>query len=238
MYVIFLTNFFNRIHDPLREQYDDRFREVQNLENDIRAAKEKYQRKRAEARELQKEAEEAAPLQDDKGNDTELKALLQAEDGLGRFDSVDNAEATLEEVQQRIRGVHEDTNVFRNFEQKQAQAERTQQQLDELTTGKEAKRREMMSIAEPWEKSLDKMLSKVDKRFSKYMKLLGCVGEVSLRKGAHNAQEEEALFADYAVEIKVSFREGVAPTVLSAQVQSGGERAVSTIMYLMAMQVS
>lgn len=43
-------------------------------------------------------------------------------------------------------------------------------------------------------------------------------------------------FKEWGIEIRVSFRENVKPQVLSARVQSGGERSVSTIMYLMALQ--
>ena len=229
---------FSPCLNHFREQHDLKVREVQKLEKAVSEAREKYTQKRNEARELQREARETAPLEDESGNPTALKEQLEAEDGLGRYEVVEQAQAALEEVQQRIQGVHEDVNVFRNFEAKQSLAERTQQQLDELTTGKEQKRRDMMHLAEPWETALEKVLNKVDKRFSKYMKELGCVGEVHLRKGAENEDDEEPKFEDYGVEIKVSFRDGVPPSVLSAQVQSGGERAVSTIMYLMAMQVS
>lgn len=43
-------------------------------------------------------------------------------------------------------------------------------------------------------------------------------------------------FKDWGIEIRVSFRENHQLQVLSARVQSGGERSVSTIMYLMALQ--
>ena len=60
--------------------------------------------------------------------------------------------------------------------------------------------------------------------------------EVRIKKG--NAPEGEGLgsFKDWGVEIRVKFREKSDLQVLSAQVHSGGERSVSTIMYLMAMQ--
>jgi chromosome segregation ATPase len=63
-----------------------------------------------------------------------------------------------------------------------------------------------------------------------------CTGEVRLTKGNPEEGEEFASFKDWGIEIRVSFREGLKPQVLSARVQSGGERSVSTIMYLMAMQ--
>lgn len=97
---------------------------------------------------------------------------------------------------------------------------------------------ELNSKRVPWEASLDKYIDKVDKRFSQYMRELGCRGEIHLRKGKNGEENsnEESNFKDWGVEIKVSFRENVPPSVLSSQVQSGGERSVSTIMYLMAMQ--
>lgn len=43
-------------------------------------------------------------------------------------------------------------------------------------------------------------------------------------------------FKEWGIEIRVKFREKSKLQVLSAQVHSGGERSVSTIMYLMALQ--
>ena len=55
---------------------------------------------------------------------------------------------------------------------------------------------------------------------------------------SNGAVEENHLgnFKEWGVEIRVKFREKSELQVLSAQVHSGGERSVSTIMYLMAMQ--
>jgi hypothetical protein len=43
-------------------------------------------------------------------------------------------------------------------------------------------------------------------------------------------------FKDWGIQIRVKFREASKLQTLSARVQSGGERSVSTIMYLMALQ--
>ena len=57
---------------------------------------------------------------------------------------------------------------------------------------------------------------------------LSLAGEVCLKK------EEE--YKEWKIEIKVQFRHSAEKTTLSAAVQSGGERAVSTVLYLMALQ--
>lgn len=51
-----------------------------------------------------------------------------------------------------------------------------------------------------------------------------------------NSQEHLGNFKEWGIQIKVKFREKADLQTLSAQVHSGGERSVSTIMYLMAMQ--
>jgi len=61
---------------------------------------------------------------------------------------------------------------------------------------------------------------------------LGMAGEVRLAPQAAECQN----FKDWGIEILVKFREKAKLQVLSAQVHSGGERSVSTIMYLMALQ--
>lgn len=192
---------------------------------------------KAQYRELQHKAKTEAPLQDENGEETPLREKLQVD--LAQYETIDHAKAALEEAEQKISSTVFDRNVAQLYETKQQEVEVARDQLESLTRGKEHKLAEMRRKAEPWEESLHKFIAKVDIRFSRYMSELGCVGAVSLRKGkpGGDADDEEPLFEDFGVEIKVSFREGVKPTVLSARVQSGGERSVSTIMYLMALQV-
>ena len=63
------------------------------------------------------------------------------------------------------------------------------------------------------------------------------IGGVSLYKGGiPDDPNSIGSFKDWGIHIRVSFRENVKAQVLSARVHSGGERSVSTIMYLMALQ--
>lgn len=57
-----------------------------------------------------------------------------------------------------------------------------------------------------------------------------------LTRGGSENEENPRNFKDWGIEIRVKFREKSKLQVLSSQVHSGGERSVSTIMYLMALQ--
>ncbi len=179
---------------------------------------------------MQENAETEAPLTDEDGNDTILAEKLAAE--LAQFEKVEQAIVALEEAEAKVNDIHADPNVIRLYEEKKLELEEAQIALEDLTTRKEARVSELERMKEPWLETLRKTLETVDKRFSNYMSELGCVGGVSLK----HENDLNFSFKDYAVEIKVSFRKNVKATVLSSRVQSGGERSVSTIMYLMAMQ--
>lgn len=217
-----------------REAFEEKKAGVVEIEQDFANLKQRMNQAKTKARQAQQEAIQKAPIEDAEGNELPLKAKVEVD--LAQYDTVDLAEAAWEEVEQKIRNTVADRNVIRHYEQKQIEVDSAQDQLDALTKNKEGKATQMREIAEPWEEQLKGLLDKVDQRFSRYMSELGCVGEVKLRRG-NGKDEEEPRYEDYGVEIRVSFREGVKPSVLSARVQSGGERSVSTIMYLMAMQV-
>eukprot|EP01127_Copromyxa_protea_P014444 TRINITY_DN4020_c0_g1_i1.p1 TRINITY_DN4020_c0_g1~~TRINITY_DN4020_c0_g1_i1.p1 ORF type:complete len:175 (-),score=36.34 TRINITY_DN4020_c0_g1_i1:161-685(-) len=60
------------------------------------------------------------------------------------------------------------------------------------------------------------------------MRRIGCVGEVGITK------EED--YSNWGIQIKVKFRDANPLAILDAHVQSGGERSVATMLYLISMQ--
>ena len=73
------------------------------------------------------------------------------------------------------------------------------------------------------------LVKQISEHFGRYMAENQCRGEVRLY-----APDDD--FAAYAIEVKVAFRAGTQLETLSAQHHSGGERSVSTMMYLIALQ--
>jgi chromosome segregation ATPase len=182
---------------------------------------------------LKAKADEAAPLHAEDGSELPLKKQL---DDLP-VETREETEAALEEAEAKVNSIIADPNVVRHYEERQKEIEKVQADLDDLTSAKEGKKTELEQKREPWEAALTNSVSKVDLLFTRYMAELGCTGEVKLVKG-EESENADAMgsFRDWGIEIRVSFRNGTKPQVLSARVQSGGERSVSTIMYLMALQ--
>lgn len=86
----------------------------------------------------------------------------------------------------------------------------------------------LLSRKDRWLESVRALQHKLHIVFQAYMKELLFDGEVLLR--------EQGTFLDYELVLMVKFRKEAPLSALSAQKHSGGERAVSTIMFLMALQ--
>lgn len=97
-----------------------------------------------------------------------------------------------------------------------------QAQLDEA-------RHQLDRKKQQWLPELQQVVSKVNETFSRNFGRVGCAGEVWL-------VGEEDRFETYRIEIRVKFRENEPLGVLTAARQSGGERSVSTMLYLIALQ--
>ncbi|KAI0385176.1 P-loop containing nucleoside triphosphate hydrolase protein [Hypomontagnella monticulosa] len=115
------------------------------------------------------------------------------------------------------------------------QYEKRAKDIEELTVKKDGMNAKLDSYTErigrvmgQWEPGVDEVVGKINDAFSYNFEQINCAGEV----GVHKDED----FEQWAIEIKVKFRENETLQQLNQHRQSGGERAVSTIFYLMALQ--
>lgn len=118
---------------------------------------------------------------------------------------------------------------MRAFEELKQQIAVLESRLDENDNLNANVNEDIAKIRSTWEPELERLISIVDEAFSKEFESIQCRGRVFLVK-------ERDSFKDWRIEIKVSFRAEEELQLLTGQRQSGGERAVSTILYLMSLQ--
>ncbi|VDM59309.1 unnamed protein product [Angiostrongylus costaricensis] len=102
-----------------------------------------------------------------------------------------------------------------------------------------------------WREPIEELIQNINVNYSKFFAQIGCAGEVYLDR-----PEDPLNIAEYGIMIMVSFRSGerlkrlnhqvrmlssscflvVLKKTIYAKVQSGGERSVSTMLYLLALQ--
>ncbi|QRV73263.1 structural maintenance of chromosomes protein [Ceratobasidium sp. AG-Ba] len=79
-----------------------------------------------------------------------------------------------------------------------------------------------------WKPALEELVSQISKKFSAAFDRIRRAGEIHVRDAGDN-------YAEWAIDILVKFRETEKLQVLDAHRQSGGERSLSTIMYLLSL---
>ncbi|RCI17475.1 hypothetical protein L249_2929 [Ophiocordyceps polyrhachis-furcata BCC 54312] len=119
-------------------------------------------------------------------------------------------------------------NVMREFERRAQEISRVRERMEasqERLAGLDQRLAELMN---KWEPKLDELVSKINDAFAYNFEQISCAGEVRVHKDEN--------FDLWALDIMVKFRENETLQQLTAHRQSGGERAVSTIFFLMALQ--
>uniref|UniRef100_A0A8C5WDB0 Structural maintenance of chromosomes protein 5 n=1 Tax=Leptobrachium leishanense TaxID=445787 RepID=A0A8C5WDB0_9ANUR len=103
-------------------------------------------------------------------------------------------------------------------------------ELDQKKNELENYRENISQVKEQWLNPLKQLVEKINEQFSSFFRSMQCVGEVDL----HTENEEE--YDKYGIRIRVKFRSSTQLHELTPHHQSGGERSVSTMLYLMALQ--
>ncbi|KAJ8451451.1 hypothetical protein Cgig2_017842 [Carnegiea gigantea] len=110
------------------------------------------------------------------------------------------------------------------------------QNIEDLTKALEEEEQELRTcfgeietLKGSWLPTLRNLVSQINGTFSRNFQEMAVAGEVSL-------DEHDMDFRAYGIVIKVKFRQSGQLQVLSAHHQSGGERSVSTILYLVSLQ--
>ncbi|GME29117.1 RecF/RecN/SMC [Neofusicoccum parvum] len=143
--------------------------------------------------------------------------------------TLEDLEAEIASFQARLTLLHGgDPNAIRDFERRARNIDELEQKLRNSDAELEELQERINEIKSQWEPELDALVQKISDAFSFNFSKIGCAGQVSIYKAED--------FAEWAIQIQVKFREQEQLSILDSHRQSGGERAVSTIFYLMALQ--
>ncbi|KAG6495383.1 hypothetical protein ZIOFF_043186 [Zingiber officinale] len=120
-------------------------------------------------------------------------------------------------------------NILEEYENRQHKIEAIEAKLQMDESELSGCLHEINTLKESWLPMLRNLVAKINETFSMNFQEMAVAGEVSL-------DEHGMDFDKYGILIKVKFRQSGQLQVLSAHHQSGGERSVSTILYLVSIQ--
>ncbi|XP_076928090.1 structural maintenance of chromosomes protein 5-like [Bidens hawaiensis] len=120
-------------------------------------------------------------------------------------------------------------NILEEYERRQKKIEELSVKLESDEKELSARLEELSNLKGKWLPTLRNLVAQINETFSKNFQEMAVAGEVSLDERGNE-------FDSYGILIKVKFRQAGELQVLSAHHQSGGERSVSTILYLVSLQ--
>lgn len=143
--------------------------------------------------------------------------------------SLEDLDLEIDVIQGRLSLLHEgNPNAIRDYERRAKEIEVLQKTIQEKQVKMDHLETAIEEVKAKWEPALNEVVEKISAAFSESFEKIGCAGEVKVSKTED--------FDKWEIQILVKFRESEKLQILTNQRQSGGERAVSTVFYLMALQ--
>ncbi|CAL1540764.1 unnamed protein product [Lymnaea stagnalis] len=221
-------------------------RDFSIIDTQLRNAKQKFEGLEKEVKELQEHVQELKQQAREKLMDAKKKADIGYQDDLEKVlttrgiwedfkdapSSIDELDNEIHRMQARAESMFQvDEKVVHDFEKRQREIEHLEQRLNETEAKRQTHQADITEIKRQWLEPLTELIQLINTKFSYFFSTLQCCGEVSL-----NVPENSEDYEKYGVSIKVKFRDDENLRELTAHHQSGGERSVSTVLYMMALQ--
>lgn len=144
--------------------------------------------------------------------------------------TVEELEAAIHETISQANSIlFHNPNVLEQYESRQAKIDDLTRKVDEDENKLNKLLGEINSLKGSWLPTLRNLVFQINQTFSRNFQEMAVAGEVLL-------DERGMDFDQYGILIKVKFRQAGQLQFLSAHHQSGGERSVSTILYLVSLQ--
>jgi chromosome segregation ATPase len=219
--------------------------------NNYRAAENKYKEVQKKAEELEKH------IQEEKERLKTLKnrALRSKEDATenipnfngGKLDkrtkekfarieheTVEALERYQEELKARIQGMQGvvGNQLLSEFHRQNRELADNRRQISELEAAVVSLTAEQSEIKNQFLSQLDGVIKVIDEHYRDFMRKLNYDGRVELARDPANIDD----FSKYGINIMVKYRDDEQLIPLSSTRQSGGERSVATMIYMLALQ--
>jgi len=190
----------------------------------LRATKEEYDAAKRKSDDAKRMARSRAPF-------NEYKEKFQ-EEWINQKD-LDQVETMITELEVQLDGLVEDRTLFARYEELTKKIEELTKNTNSQKERLEEARNDIKEIREKWQPKVRLLARRLSEEYAKHFREMKCEGEIKVYP---EPNDEKVDYDQYGLEIWVRFRDGSDLQKLSKFRQSGGERSVSTMLYLLCLQ--
>ncbi|CAG9462259.1 unnamed protein product [Pedinophyceae sp. YPF-701] len=212
--------------------------EIRSYEETLRGIEGDLKRKRESVAAVKASAVQSCGGVDVTADTPAARELREKLEALGSDE--DQLETRAEELRVQAARIIAEHGAEEQLRRAEAAAASLRQDIDEKTAKRDTLRADIAATRDQWLPPLREKIARISEKMSESFSRIAIAGEVALIErtvpdNADAAQEVES-FEDFAVEIRVRFRENQDLQALRTGRQSGGEHSVSTIAYLTSLQ--
>jgi len=219
-----------------------------HIEMELKKLKEEKDRLRKEAKHKQLIAQKTINCHENQLPKEIIKKFRPLPDNIEEVDAeIRNLVIRMESMDNNC-----DASVLKEFDIQNVAIEKRKKEIEELRADIHIISSNLELIKKRWLSPLQELVSNINNNFSRFMARLECAGEVLLSNDPENTVNDapnsnfdffknnlfifQNDFEKYGINIKVKYRDNEQLKELSAFHQSGGERSVATMIYMIALQ--
>ncbi|XP_008468360.1 structural maintenance of chromosomes protein 5-like, partial [Diaphorina citri] len=211
--------------ERFESQYNESKEVLQRIEKTMEEAEQRLNICKQEAKRLYRQAMDATEGVSPSEEPLKAKFAILSND-------LDTLESRISKQKAELACLPEvNQSVFQEYEARQKKIASLQQSVTELTAELNSTEATIEAIKTTWLPQISDYIQQINVKYSAYFHEMNCAGEVSL-----HVPDDEYDFENYGITIRVKFRGESDLKELDGHRQSGGERAVSTALYMLAMQ--
>lgn len=128
----------------------------------------------------------------------------------------------------QVKGMVTDETVMQRYNQLQTDKDELERKTNSYMKKHKKAAEELNAKKTQWVPRLNEIVKEINTSFKEYFRQIKCRGEVKLAK--------DESYDKFGLEIHVQFRKGEPLTLLCGTSQSGGERSVCTMLFLLCLQ--
>ncbi|KAJ7594061.1 P-loop containing nucleoside triphosphate hydrolase protein [Mycena floridula] len=207
---------FNRVDELFHKRKDESAVALERskavigaLKGDIKEEYGELRQKRAEYDNALQRGENPDPT------DVDLRSLEEL------VEELENQKAKLELT------IEANPGVVEQYEKRKRDIETLEQAIEERQRKADKVEKNIKNARDNWQPALEKLVKSIGTKFSAAFDGIGCAGEIRI--------SENEDYEKWAIDILVKFRDDEKLQLLTGQRQSGGERSLTTILYLMSL---
>ncbi|KAK8794672.1 hypothetical protein WA158_001653 [Blastocystis sp. Blastoise] len=226
----------------LQEYVNEKETTMRRMEADIEQYREKYTAKKNETKALRAKAEAEAPIfrcgnnpdpNDYKcvcsgGKCKKIENTPLYDEISQNSMSIETIQECIAEVQLKLKEIRINDNYLQECIRREEQIQEIDNTIQNTNNNSDSLRDELDSKGKRWKTTIKSIIEKSDICFRNFMSRIRCEGRVSL--------SNEDNYEQCGLVLYVRFRESEGLQQLSSATQSGGEKSLTTILFLLSLQ--